>query len=132
MKYTTFGRNTGLRVAELGRLVHGEKDTAPLDEVLAIAQEHGAQASHVSIAWRRNRAAHSSTSLIPILGPCTLAQLDDTLAALDLTLSEEQVARLDRISAIDPGTPHRQIADTLARAQGGDSDSFSALRLPHA
>ncbi|KYQ94565.1 oxidoreductase [Serratia plymuthica] len=120
------------RLTELGRLVHREKDTALLDEVLAIAQEHGAQPTHVAIAWLRNRAAHSSTSLIPILGPRTLAQLDDTLSALSLTLSEEQVARLDRVSAIEPGTPHRQIADTLARAQGGDSGRFAAPRPPRA
>ncbi|MNH34623.1 putative aldo-keto reductase [compost metagenome] len=112
--------------------MHREKDTALLDEVLAIAQEHGVQPTHVAIAWLRNRAAHSSTSLIPILGPRTLAQLDDTLSALSLTLSEEQLARLDRVSAIDPGTPHRQIADTLARAQGGDSGRFVAPLPPRA
>lgn len=120
------------RLSELGRLVHREKDTALLDEVLAIAQEHQALPTHVAIAWLRNRAAHSSTSLIPILGSRTLDQLEDTLAALDLTLDEQQMARLDRVSAIEPGTPHRQIADTLARAQGGDSSLFAAPRTPRA
>ncbi len=42
------------------------------------------------------------------------------------------MARLDRVSAIEPGTPHRQIAHTLARAQGGDSSRFAAPRTPRA
>lgn len=128
LRHSDAGRLTGLA----GRLVHTERDTGLLDEVLAIAQELQAQPVQVAIAWLRHRAAKAATSLIPILGSRTREQLDDTLAALALTLSESQAARLDQISAIELGTPHRQIAETLARAQGGDSSRFIPLLAPRA
>ncbi len=124
-RHSDAGRLTGL-----GRLVHREKDTALLDEVLAVAQEQDALPVQIAIAWLRHKAAHSATSLIPILGSRTRSQLDDTLAALNVTLSDEQVARLDRVSAIELGTPHDQIAATLPRAQGGAQ--FAALLAPRA
>lgn len=124
--------NEGRLLGFAGRLVHTEQDTALLDEVIAVSQEHQARPLHIAIAWLRDKAAHASTSLIPILGPRTRDQLDDTLAALDVTLSEQQVARLDNVSAISLGTPHDQIASTLARAQGGDGSRFSASRPPRA
>lgn len=104
-----------------GRLVHTEQDTTLLDEVFRVANDLNAMPIHIAIAWLRHKSARASTSLIPILGSRTLAQLDDTLLALNVTLSDEQVARLDEVSAISLGTPHDQIAGTLPRAQGGDS-----------
>ncbi len=67
-------------------LVHGETETqktAILDAVLSIAQEAGASASQVAIAWLRARHLRSATSIIPILGPRTPTQLADVLGALD-------------------------------------------------
>ncbi|MFJ5358673.1 aldo/keto reductase [Pectobacterium sp. CHL-2024] len=104
-----------------GRLVHTEQDTTLLDEVFRVANDLNAMPIHIAIAWLRHKSALASTSLIPILGSRTLAQLDDTLLALNVTLSDEQVARLDEVSAISLGTPHDQIAGSLPRAQGGDS-----------
>ncbi|WP_145539678.1 aldo/keto reductase [Yersinia kristensenii] len=124
--------NEGRLLGLAGKLVHTEQDTALLDEVIAVSQEHHVQPLHVAIAWLRYKAANSPTSLIPILGSRTLAQLNDTLAALDVTLSDEQVARLDKVSAITLGTPHDQIANTLARAQGGDSTRIIHRRIPRA
>lgn len=107
-----------------GRLIHVEQDTTLLDTVFAIAQELNAMPVQVAIAWLRYKAARASTSLIPILGSRTLAQLNDSLLALDITLSDEQVTRLDKVSAISLGTPHEQIAATLPRAQGGEGVYF--------
>ncbi|MCL6407116.1 aldo/keto reductase [Dickeya dadantii] len=115
-----------------GRLVHIERDTTLLDEVIAVSQEQQRQPLHIAIAWLRQKAAHSSTSLIPILGSRTLNQLDDTLVALEVTLSDEQMARLDNASAVSLGTPHDQIAGSLPRAQGGDTARIAALRPPRA
>lgn len=104
-----------------GRLVHTEQDTTLLDEIFRVANDLNAMPIHIAIAWLRHKSARASTSLIPILGSRTLAQLDDTLLALNVTLSDELVARLDEVSAISLGTPHDQIAGTLPRAQGGNS-----------
>ncbi|MFC0665784.1 aldo/keto reductase, partial [Azotobacter chroococcum] len=83
------------------------------------AMELEASPTQVAIAWLRERAARSSTSLIPILGPRTREQLDATLGAL-------QLARLEAASAVAPGTPHEQIAGQLPAALGGHPD----FRMP--
>lgn len=114
-----------------GRLVQREKDPALLDEVLTIAREINVLPLQVAIAWIRYHAGRSSTTMIPIIGSRTPEQLADTLAALKVSLSDEQVRRLDTVSAIDPGTPHRQIADTLSRAQGVGAEYLN-IRPPRA
>jgi aryl-alcohol dehydrogenase-like predicted oxidoreductase len=116
-----------------GRLLRTEKtarDTAILNAVLAVAAEADATPTHVAIAWLLDRAAHSSTSLIPILGSRTRAQLDATLGALDLRLSADQVARLDTVSAVALGTPHEQIAEAAARIAGGQAACFDPPWIP--
>ena len=42
-----------------------------------------------------------------------------------------QVKRLENVSAIDYGTPHKQIAGTLPRAQGAGTEYIS-IRPPRA
>lgn len=114
--------NDESRLKGLGMLVHSEKtgrETAILDTVLAVAAEHDAAPIHVAIAWLMHKAAGSPTTLVPILGPRTRAQLDGTLGALKLVLSAAQVERLDQVSAVEPGTPQRQIGDSAARISGG-------------
>lgn len=113
-----------------GRLVHTEKDPALLDEVLNLARELNALPLQVAIAWLRYRAEHTSTALIPIIGSRTPAQLADTLAALNVILTDEQVTRLEKVSAIDYGTPHNQIGGTLPRAQG--TGDYISIRPPRA
>ncbi|EPB9885845.1 TPA: aldo/keto reductase [Yersinia enterocolitica] len=115
-----------------GRLVHTEKDPALLDEVFSIARELDALPLQVAIAWLRHRAAQATTSLIPIIGSRTPAQLADTLAALNVSLTDEQVTRLENVSAIDYGTPHSQITGTLPRAQGAGADKYLRISPPRA
>jgi len=52
------------------------------------------------------RATISTTTLVPILGARTLAQLDDNLCVLGLTLAADQFARLDAVSEVAAGFPH--------------------------
>lgn len=70
--------------------------TQILDTVLAIAGEQGASPGQVAIAWAGTHGA------VPILGPRSLAQLQDNLGALEVELSAEQIARLDAVSALRP------------------------------
>ena len=69
-----------------------------IDAVLDVAAEVGASAAQVSMAWLRERGDKSSTAVVPIIGPRTMAQLDDYLGALDVALTAEQYTRLDQIS----------------------------------
>ena len=66
-----------------------------IETVQAVAEETGASMSQVALAWLADRPAVTSV----ILGARTIEQLDDNLAAADLTLSDDQRARLDEASA---------------------------------
>ncbi len=121
------------RLTKLGMLVHTEKsarETALLDAVLAVADELGATPTHVAIAWLRHKATLSSTSLIPILGPRSRAQLDGTLGGLTLALSAEQAARLDAASAMPLGVPHVQLAESRPRLAGGVLEQIDLPPVP--
>lgn len=121
------------RLATLKILVHGESDaqkTAILDAVLAIAAELGATPSQVAMAWLRQRVAASPTGQVTIIGPRTMAQLDDYLASLGVMLSDEQLARLTGVSAIALGTPHEQVAAQAAALAGGDVARLAGPSVP--
>jgi len=71
---------------------------AVIDTVLEVAAETGASAAQVSMAWLRERGNRSATAVIPIIGPRTMAQLEDYLGALEVTLTDDQYTRLDVVS----------------------------------
>ena len=78
-----------------GRVFQPENSSersATLDAVLAVAEEIGAASDQVAIAWVASRGG------LPLIGPRTLAQATSNLAAAGLTLTPEQVARLDGAS----------------------------------
>jgi len=109
------------RAQGLGRVIHGETDarkTAVVDAVLAVAEETGASPGQVAIAWVLGK------SVLPIIGPRTAKQLADNLAAADLVLTTDQVARLDGASAMPLGFPHELLASPAIRARlaGGRPD----------
>ena len=102
-------------------LVHAEKsarETALLDTLLAVAAEIDASPTHVAIAWLREKARRSTTALIPILGSRTREQLDATLGALDVQLSEQHMARLEDSSVVPAGVPHETITSAAPRFTG--------------
>jgi aryl-alcohol dehydrogenase-like predicted oxidoreductase len=87
-----------------GRVFQSENTpqrTAVLDELEAVARETGASTSRIAIAWVASRGA------VPIIGPRTVEQLEDNLGAAGLKLAPEVIARLDQVSAVAPGYPHR-------------------------
>ena len=117
----------------LARLVHTEKtarESAILDAVMAVAKDAGASPTEVAIAWMLHKARESTTALIPILGPRTPAQLAGTLSALNLTLAENQLARLDETSRIPLGTPHEQIEGSKAAIAGGRPEVLQVPIIP--
>ena len=87
-----------------GRL--NQRNLAIAAAVSTVAEEAGCTAAQVALAWTLLNPAVVS----PILGARTFAQLQDNLGALDLTLSGEQIARLDAVSRIELGFPHDFLA----------------------
>ena len=118
------GNDDNNRAAKLGMLVHAEKsarETALLDALLAVASEIGVSPTHVAIAWLREKAKRSTTALIPILGSRTREQLDATLGALAVQLSDEQLARLEGVSSVPAGVPFETIASSAPRYTGPET-----------
>jgi NDP-hexose C3-ketoreductase / dTDP-4-oxo-2-deoxy-alpha-D-pentos-2-ene 2,3-reductase len=66
----------------------------------AFCDELAAPPADVALAWLLRQPAVTA----PIIGPRTVAQLDGTLGALDVTLDDDALARLDAI-APGPGGP---------------------------
>lgn len=62
----------------------------PDGPVARVAREVGATPSQTALAWLLHRAPH----ILPIPGTSSAAHLLENLGALDLTLTEEQFARL--------------------------------------
>lgn len=70
--------------------------------VQELAAEAGTTPSRVALAWTLLNPAVVSS----LVGARTLAQLKDNLGALEIELDTGQRARLDEVSAVDPGFPH--------------------------
>ena len=85
---------------------------ATIREVLALGRELGRPPSQVALAWLLARPVPT----IPIIGARKLSQVEDNLASVTLTLSADQLARLDKASAVTLGFPHDFI--NLPAAQG--------------
>ncbi|MEQ4505079.1 aldo/keto reductase, partial [Pseudomonas sp.] len=79
--------------------------TQILDTVLEVAGELGVSAGQVAIAWAGSHGA------VPIIGPRSHEQIADNLGALSLTLTDEQLQRLDAVSSLDPSAGPRSAAD---------------------
>jgi aryl-alcohol dehydrogenase-like predicted oxidoreductase len=95
--------------AEPGR--RAQFDFPPIDKEKAdrivvamreVAKAHGVSVARVALAWVRQKPFVTST----IIGAKTLEQLNDNLEAVTLTLTPEQIARLDEISADRAQYPH--------------------------
>ncbi|MEV6158452.1 aldo/keto reductase [Nonomuraea sp. NPDC052129] len=74
----------------------------------AVADELGVTSSQVALAWTRARRRR----IHPVIGARTVEQLTDNLAALDLTLPEEALRRLDEVSGIELGFPMEFVGAT--------------------
>ena len=70
-----------------------------------VAKAHGVSIARVALAWVRQKPFVTST----IIGAKTLAQLNDNLEAVTLTLSAEEIAKLDEVSADRTQYPHWMI-----------------------
>lgn len=86
-----------------GRLTNAALAVA--DVVSTVANELACTPAQVALAWTLQNPAVVS----PIIGARTLAQFQDNLGALDVHFNDDQLARLDAVSAVDPCFPHNMI-----------------------
>lgn len=115
---TRLGENPSRGVEGFDRRNPLQRTWDVLDAVERVAKGRGASMAQVALAWLVDRPTVSSV----ILGTRTLDQLEDDLGAVELHLSPEETAALDRASAPPtadypyggPGTDQR------ARSIAGD------------
>jgi aryl-alcohol dehydrogenase-like predicted oxidoreductase len=101
-----------------------ERAAAIVAAVKTVADETGHSMAQVSLAWLRYR----SVPVIPIIGARKLSQLKDNLASMNVSLSAEQLKKLDEASRIDLGFPQTMFAKDLVRGlmSGGMADKIIA------
>jgi aryl-alcohol dehydrogenase-like predicted oxidoreductase len=80
----TEGRRAGMNI---------EEQRPKLERWEALCKDLGEQPADVALAWLLNNPVVTA----PIIGPRTLEQLDGSLRALEITLSEETLKQLDEI-----------------------------------
>jgi aryl-alcohol dehydrogenase-like predicted oxidoreductase len=83
---------------EFGKTLYGDTDKVVVDRVAEIAKDHGVARAQIALAWLLRNPAVTS----PIVGTTKPHHLDDALAALDVELTDDEVARLE-----EPYTPHQ-------------------------
>ncbi len=95
LQKVTEGRRADARMQE--RI---EKHRTQLEAYEGFCREIGERPADVALAWLLRQPAVTA----PIIGPRTLDQLNDSLRALEITLNDEALARLDAIWP-GPGGP---------------------------
>jgi aryl-alcohol dehydrogenase (NADP+) len=84
---------------DFGRMLYSaESDRAVVDRVGDVADERGVPRAQVALAWMLSKPAVSA----PIIGATKPHHLDDAVAAADLTLSHDEITRLE-----EAYVPHR-------------------------
>lgn len=72
-------------------MYYTDADFAVVDVVKAIASEQGKSPAQIALAW----LLHQSGVTAPIIGASKMAQLDEAINALEIVLSDEEIARLE-------------------------------------
>lgn len=82
------------------------------DVLKQVAHEIDHTPAQVALAW----TLHNPAVTAPIIGARTTGHLENNLGALDVDLSDDQLARLDQVSALDPGFPYTMLAGPYLQA----------------
>ena len=90
---------------------NGERNRTLVDALARVAKGRGVTAAQLAIAWVRAKGAAQRVTVVPTIGARTRHQLNDALAALELTLTPAEVA------ALEAAVPASEIAGTRYPAQ---------------
>jgi aryl-alcohol dehydrogenase-like predicted oxidoreductase len=115
---TRLGEDPNRGVEAYGPRNEDERTWRIIDAVQAIAGAHGRSMAEVALAWLAQKPAVTSV----ILGARTREQLGENLKAADLTISGEEMARLDEASVPLIGDyPYgaKGVAQRVRKIEGG-------------
>lgn len=94
------GASGRLNIGSSNEYIEDPKTKAIIDELELIAIELNATAGQVAFAWTMTKNA------FPIIGARKLSHLEESLQALKVMLSPNQLQRLEKVSAIEMGYPY--------------------------
>jgi aryl-alcohol dehydrogenase-like predicted oxidoreductase len=83
-----------------------DKSVAIAQEVVKIAGENNCAPAHVALKW----VMQKHPQVFPVIGARSAAQIAESIACMNTTLSDEQMTRLNQVSAFDIGFPHDFLA----------------------
>jgi aryl-alcohol dehydrogenase-like predicted oxidoreductase len=115
------GRQSDLRRATIMKAFSDERRLDAVEQLIPLAAEAGLPMTHLAMAFA---IAHPGVTSA-LLGPRTMAQLDDLLAGVDVTLTDDILDRIDEI--VPPGTDAGPLDQAYVPAA---LRSVSARRLP--
>ncbi|MGI8331687.1 aldo/keto reductase [Actinomadura scrupuli] len=92
------GRQNELRRAGLFKHLNDERRLDAVERFISLAEEAGLPLTHLAMAFA---IAHPGVTSA-IVGPRTMSHLDDLLAGIDVTLTDDILDRIDEI--VPPGT----------------------------
>ena len=81
--------------SEAWNAYNNEHTWAVIDELFAVAEEAGKTPAQVALNWVLNRPGITA----PIIGVRKMSHLEDNLGAAEFTLTDDQMARLNEVSA---------------------------------
>jgi aryl-alcohol dehydrogenase (NADP+) len=88
------GETERARVDEFAhRLYYAESDFRIVDRVVAVAATRGVKPAQVALAWLLRQPGVTA----PIIGASKMFQLDDAVAALEISLSDDEVRQLEEL-----------------------------------
>ncbi len=92
-------------------IVNKERAWNVVDVMRPIAEAHNCSPARIALAWLLSKPVVTSV----IVGAKRLSQLEDNIAAIDITLSQEELRKLDAVSELPPEYPGWMLA-----TQGAD------------
>lgn len=107
--------------------VDRDRAFACIDVMRAMAEARGVSVARIAIAW----LLHRNFVMSVIVGAKTIAQLDDNLAATDITLSDEELAQLDRVSALPLEYPGWMLQRQAAATRAPQGNGLSTVERAH-
>jgi aryl-alcohol dehydrogenase-like predicted oxidoreductase len=92
------GQQTDLRRTSMFKHMSDERRLDAVEQIIPVAEKAGLPMTHLAMAFA---IAHPGVTSA-IIGPRTMEQLDDLLAGVDVTLTDEILDQIDEI--VPPGT----------------------------
>ncbi|OBI52092.1 aldo/keto reductase [Mycobacterium sp. E796] len=106
-------------------IVDKERTWDVIDAIRPIAEAHDCSPARIALAWLLSKPVVTSV----IVGAKRLSQLKDNIAAIDVTLSDEEICRLDAVSELPPEYPGWMLA-TQGVDRTGTADLWSDMTSP--